>query len=119
MDGPGRAEFSAFTERVYDTMRDGFDGINRRLDLLNGRTGKTEVAAGKLDTRMRNVEHEVFRNPQRRHSDHAGEGEKWAASFTKREGGLITLGFVVIYGLLRGLEVVGGIALKLLMAHRP
>lgn len=30
-DGPSRAEFAAFTERVYSTMADGFHGVHARL----------------------------------------------------------------------------------------
>ncbi len=40
-------------ESIRDDMRAGFDGINDRLDKLNGRTRKTEEGLARLDERTR------------------------------------------------------------------
>jgi hypothetical protein len=117
-DGPGREEFTAFTNRVYQAIEHGFSDINDRLDVLNGRTGKNEVVAGELGVRIKNVEHELFRTPRRRHTDHAGDGERWGLAFSKREGMLIGFGLVVIEVLLKILEAVGT-QLWNVIVHKP
>ena len=39
-------------DRLYDTMRDGFAGINARLDVINGRTRKNENDISVLHERV-------------------------------------------------------------------
>ena len=47
-------------------MTSGFTGTHARLDMINGRVGKGEVAMGVMDARMGNLERETFRSPGRR-----------------------------------------------------
>lgn len=108
MDGPSRAEFQAFADRLYEQMDRGFERITTRLDVLNGRVGKGELEGENHRTRLVNLEKEIFRTPKRRHVDHAGEAEEWAASFSKREYALMSLGFAVIMALLKLVEFLGG-----------
>lgn len=58
--GPTREEFDRAHESLLDQMRVGFTGINTRLDALNGRIGKSEVAQGQADIKLKNLEREVF-----------------------------------------------------------
>jgi hypothetical protein len=102
-----RDEFKATMDRLYDTTDQGFKAMNERLDQLNGRTLKGEIADAELRTRVTSLEKELFSRPRRRRQDHAGEGEEWAAAFTKREYALMSLGIAVIGVLLKLIEFLG------------
>lgn len=118
-DGPTRAEFTAFVTRCYDTMDQGFEGVNTRLDVLNGRTVRLEVADGMFAVRMAAVEDDLqYHGPRRRRSDQAGNGEQWAGAVTKREGALIGFGLVILTVILKVLEVVGT-KLWDVLTHKP
>lgn len=112
-DGPSRAEFKAFTDRIYQQMDDGFTGVHDRLDVLNGRTGKGEVADAELRQRITGVEKEVFNEPRRRATDPPTPAPPF---FTKREGALVALGVAVIGALLKLMLVSGEFALELAKA---
>lgn len=101
MDGPSRAE----VERLYQTMDAGFKGTHDRLDVLNGRTLRGEVAHAEIRTRVINLEHEIFRS---RRDDASPHG------ISKRDGALAAFALAVIVALLRVLEVVGMRAFELL-----
>lgn len=106
-NGPSREEFKAFTERIYRQMDDGFGGVHERLDVLNGRTGKGEVADAELRQRVTSVEKEVFDGPRRRSGD-----SPVPPLFTKREGALVALGVTVLGALLKLMLVSGEFALE-------
>lgn len=112
-DGPSRAEFKAFTERVYEQMDDGFSGVHSRLDVLNGRTGKGEVADAELRQRITSVEKEVFDEPRRRATDVPAPAPPF---FTKREGALVALGVAVVGALLKLMLLSGEFALEFVKA---
>ena len=100
--GPTREEF----ERMYADMKDGFAGVHNRLDLLNGRVGKGEVAQENLRTRTVSLEKEMF------HVDRAGrrdnDPETRQTTWNKREGFMIGIGIGVLWGVLKVLELLGG-----------
>ena len=119
-----RDEFYRAVDGLKSDLREDLQRIDGRLDVLNGRTGKSEIDIGKLDTRVRNTEHEIFR---RRRDDHdqphnrrEGQGEAWAAAaVTKREGALIGFGLVILTATLKVLELVGTKLWEVLMVHKP
>jgi hypothetical protein len=110
-DGPSRAEFTAFCDRLYEQMDAGFNGVHERLDTLNGRTGKGEVADAELRARITSVEKEVFNEPRRRSGDTPAP-----PLFTKREGALVALGIGVVGALLKVLLLSGQFALEFVKA---
>ena len=58
-----REELRDMREDLVERMTQGFQGVHSRLDVLNGRVGKSEVALGEAGVRMTNVERELFRRP--------------------------------------------------------
>ncbi len=127
-NGPSREEFAAFTGRLYKTIDDGFAAINDRLDIVNGRTGKSEVEIGKLDIRLSSAEQKLFRRRQdedsgtiqTKRTTRPGTGAAWAEErVTKREGALIGLGLTVLVTVLKVLEVLGTKLFHVLMANKP
>lgn len=108
-DGPSREEFKAFCERVYEQMDDGFSGTHGRLDTLNGRTAKGEVADAELRARVTSIEKEVFRGPRRRVNDPPVVPPPF---FTKREGALVALGVAVISAVVKLMLLSGEFALE-------
>jgi hypothetical protein len=56
-----RDELRDLRDDIVGRMTDGFSGVHQRLDTLNGRTSKGEVAIAAADVRMANLEREVFR----------------------------------------------------------
>jgi hypothetical protein len=56
-----RDELRDLREDLVERMSSGFAGVHSRLDVLNGRTGKGEVAVGEAAVRLAHLEHEVFR----------------------------------------------------------
>jgi hypothetical protein len=56
-----RDELRDLRNDIVGRMTDGFSGVHTRLDTLNGRTSKGEVAIAAADVRMTNLEREVFR----------------------------------------------------------
>ncbi len=129
-DGPTREEFA----RLYQTIDDGFRGVHSRLDVQNGRTGKLEVNHEHHRTRLEDFRARVdamtvridgldgigddVGHPRRRRGDHAGEGEEWSSSFSKREYALISVGFVIVTLCLKALEVLGSFVWNALV-HKP
>lgn len=104
-DTLGRAEFKAFTDRLYQTTDDGFRGVHDRLDVLNGRTQKGEVASAELRSRVVSLEKEIFR---RRVTDGPDGGPGPAVPFfTKREKALVGLGVVVVGALMKFMLLAG------------
>jgi hypothetical protein len=58
--GRWRSDFAAFQDRLQEQLRDGFSGVNERLDISNGRTRKNEQEIATLQertSRMACVEH--------------------------------------------------------------
>ncbi len=115
-DGPSRYEFQMLREQIAS----GFDGVNQRLDTVNGRIGKHDDRLGALE-RIQNRLMQMRRQiadaddagessddwPQRRRTDSAGSGEEWAASFSRREYALMALGFGIVAALIKVIEVTG------------
>lgn len=60
-----RADLKESEDRIIHQMDRGFTGINTRLDELNGRVRKGEVAEAEHLTRIKNIEREVFERPVR------------------------------------------------------
>lgn len=114
-DGPSREEFKAFVARVYEQIDDGFSGVHSRLDVLNGRTGRGEVADAELRQRITSVENELFNAPRRRATDPAVTVVT-PPLFTKREGALVALGVTVVGALLKLMLVSGEFTLELVKA---
>lgn len=107
-DGPSRAEYTAFVERVYHTIERGFEQINERLDTLNGRTLKGEVADAALTVRIQNLEKEVFRE-RRTGSDRRGsDGEIAPAPVSRREGAVALAALAACVTALKVLELLLG-----------
>jgi hypothetical protein len=102
-DGPSRAEYTSFVERVYHTMEAGFEQINERLDVLNGRTGKGEIADAEIKARVVSLEKEVFQRPRRRAEDH----DEFEQRNSKREAALVAAGLAIIMALIRLAEFLG------------
>ena len=50
-----RHDFQEFQGRLDDRLDKGFDGLNHRLDDLNGRTRKNSEAIIALDSRVENI----------------------------------------------------------------
>ena len=50
-----RSDFQAFQGRLDGRLDKGFDGLNDRLDDLNGRTGENAKAIIALDSRVENI----------------------------------------------------------------
>lgn len=66
-------------DTLSEQLRDGFAGAHSRLDALNGRMGKSEVAIGQHHVRLANVEHQVFQR-RRGDPDDADPGDGGAAA---------------------------------------
>lgn len=109
-NGPSREEFTAFTDRLYETTDTGFKGVHSRLDLLNGRTLKGEIERENIRTRIISLEKEVFNAPKRRESDVPPTPPPL---FTKREGALVALGVAVVGALLKFMLVAGEFCVEL------
>ena len=126
-----RDEFYRAVDSLKSDLREDLQAIQGRLDVLNGRTGKNEVEIGRLDTRLKNTEHEIFRRRRDDAQDAAiasgrqkrnvreGTGEAWAESIvTKRERALIGFGLVILTVILKVLELMGT-KLWELLTHKP
>lgn len=105
-----RDEFKGFTERLYQTTDDGFRGVHDRLDMLNGRTLKGEIAHAELKARLTSVEKEVFR---RRADDHTTVPIATPSYFTKREKALVGLGILFVTALVKVLLMAGQFVVEL------
>lgn len=115
-NGISREEFTAFTERLYETMDGGFRALNQRLDILNGRTLKGELESENHRTRLVSLEKELFHN--RRKTDE-GKGADWAGGLTKREGQLLMLGIAVVGAMYKILDLVTTKLWHVLMSGKP
>lgn len=94
-----RDEFYRAIDALRDDLKDGLAGTHDRLDVLNGRTLKGEVAHAELRADFRGLEKVVYR---RRRTD-AGDDDEPERSPAMRKG-LITLGLSVIIALLKLIE---------------
>lgn len=56
-----RDELRDLRDDIVELMTRGFDGVNLRLDKLNGRVGTSEVAIASGNVRVTNLEREVFK----------------------------------------------------------
>lgn len=120
-DGPSRYEFQMLREQIAA----GFAGINERLDKVNGQIEKHEGRLGALERiqnrlyalrqQMHDGESDQGEPLARRRTDAAGQGEDWAASFSKREYALMALGFGIVAALIKVIEVLGGQLWRLLV----
>lgn len=106
MAGPTREEF----DRLYTTIDEGFRGTHERLDVLNGRIGKGEVAFAVSDARLASVEQEVFTHPQRRKID----VEEPPRVSRKRDHALVALGVATIVAAVKFLLLTGETTVALL-----
>lgn len=99
--GPSWREFS----RLEATIKEGFASTHLRLDGINGRVGKTELANENHRARIVSLEKTTF---HRRRADVSGQGEEWAErAVSKREGALIGLGLSILVVVLELLRVIG------------
>jgi len=110
-----REEFRGTMDRLYETTDQGFRTLTERLDTLNGRTLKGEIADAELRTRVVSLEKEVFSVPRRRREG-AGEDPAAPTSVTKREAALIALGVAVISALVKATLIVGEFAVAAIKA---
>lgn len=79
-DNPSRFEL----DHLYQTVRDGFAGVNARLDILNGRTREGEIGQSENEQRLGALEFKRF-------------GAK--------ETGLLTLAVALIAAVVKGMEL--------------
>ncbi len=114
-----REEFYRSISDLKADLKEDLAGIQQRLDQLNMRTGKGEVADATLQARVTSVEKEVFDHPNRRQVDRVGQGEVWASAFTRRERTMIALGLFLVAGVLRAIELLGTKLWEVLMTHHP
>lgn len=124
-------QFYRAIESLKDDLREDLQAIQRRLDVVNGRTGKNEVEIGKIDTRLKNTEHEIFRRRRdledsgaiqvrSKRQTRTGTGEAWADErITKREKALIAFGLVILSAMLKVLELVGTKLWHVMMSGKP
>ena len=83
-----RDEFRELRDDLVERMSAGFTGVHSRLDVLNGRVGKGEVAIGETGVRLTNLERETFRAPGRR-VDPEGRTERL---LTRRDVQMVAIG---------------------------
>ncbi len=118
-----REEFYRAIDSLKSDLRDDIGGIQDRLDTLNGRTGKNELAIGKLEQRVDGAERVISRRrlddeedavvAEGRHRRNARDGasdawaEDTASHITRREKALIGFGLAVVMVLMKVLELVG------------
>lgn len=106
-DGPSRPEYTAFVERIYHTMEAGFKQINERLDVLNGRTGKSEISDAEIRARVVSLEKEVFREKRsgadRRHDDREAPEEPERVS--RRDGAIAAASLTALVIALKVIEI--------------
>ena len=124
-------QFYRAIDSLKADLREDLQAIQGRLDVLNGRTGKSEVEIGRLDSRLKNTERELFRRrndpedsgtitTRHKRQTRDGTGEAWAEErITKREKGLIAFGFIVVSVMLKILELVGTKFWDVVTAHKP
>jgi hypothetical protein len=106
--GPTRDEFTSITDRLFEQMRDGFEGVNARLDRQNGRITTVEVKEAEDRTRVISLEKEIFsRGRGRRLSDQVDSDDAPAVRFTKRESALMMAGLGIIFSLIKLIEFIG------------
>lgn len=108
-DGPTRAEF----ERLYQRLDAGFNGIDDRLDTLNGRTRKVETSDVEQTLRLHTLEQEVFRRrstDQKNRDDDDGQPRKL---LTKRETALVAAGIAILGALFKLTTLLGGLVVDL------
>lgn len=129
-----REEFYRAIDSLKSDLRDDIGGIQDRLDTLNGRTGKSELAIGKLEQRVDGAERTISRRrlddeedavvAEGRHRRNARDGtaavlaEDGGAYVSTREKALIGFGLAVVMVLLKVLELVGT-KLWDVMTHKP
>jgi len=70
-------------DSLSNQMQLGFGGITARLDVLNGRVGKGEVADAELRTRIESVERDVRENKRQPPAQGAAIEEQ--AAITRRD----------------------------------
>lgn len=83
-----REEFRELRDDLVDRMTAGFTGVHQRLDVLNGRVGKGEVAIGETCVRLTNLERETFRAPGRR----VERDEQPGSGVTRRDVQMVAIG---------------------------
>lgn len=55
---------SQAVQQIQQQLHEGFSGINKRLDTLNGRMGKVEVSSAVNETEIDNLKTEVYRRKE-------------------------------------------------------
>jgi hypothetical protein len=106
VEGPNRSEM----ERLYHTMDDGFRGVHSRLDQLNGRTLKGEIADAELRARIMIVENELAGHPNRRTTDR----EQAARRLSGKDMALGGIGLTLLAGAIKLLLVIGEFGLEMM-----
>jgi len=60
VDGVTKEDLRDMRDDLKSDIRDGFDAITERLDILNGRVGKGEVTLGEHGVKIGALEREIF-----------------------------------------------------------
>jgi hypothetical protein len=85
-----RQDLRDLRDELVEQMSRGFSGVNARLDLQNGRVGKSEVAIGVNSTQLANLEREVFRRHHGRSAEVVGADED--RGITRRDVAMLAFG---------------------------
>lgn len=112
MNGPTREEFYRAIDALKADLREHVNGINERLDTLNGRTGKGEIEIGVIGQRVTGLEKEVYARPRRRAEEISDERR----SVGKKDLGLAGLGVALLAVALKLLIMTGQFAFETLKA---
>lgn len=92
-------------EALLGEMREGFSRTHARLDLLNGRVGKSEVEIGRLQERVKTLFARVF---DRRYHERRGEhGDAEGRAITRRDVAVAVGGGAAIVGTIKFLVWIG------------
>lgn len=84
-----REDLRQLRDDLVTRMVSGFAGTHQRLDLINGRVGRNEVIAAQLDTKVENIEREVF--DRSRHIPVVAPVEDERKGITRRD--IVMIGF--------------------------
>jgi len=102
-----RADIERMENRLTTLAKDGFDGVNSRLDVLNGRVGKGEVLTGEHRVRLENLERQVFTRQERHEHEETArekrehEGASESRSITRRDVAVFLAGGGGVYAVIK------------------
>jgi hypothetical protein len=105
-----RADIERMENRLTERLEDGFDGMNRRLDTLNGRVGKGETTTAEHGVRLQNIERVVFSQQERHEHEETAlkkrvdEGTSETKSITRRDVTVFLAGGGGVYAVIKVIQ---------------